>query len=480
MTQTIDAPQYAALIDGAVQRVGGETRAVVNPYTRQQIGSFEIAPADLVGDAVRSARRAFPAWAALAGHLRAEVLHRVADVVLEHQDELARLETAENGKLLRETAGSAAMSARMFRYYAGLADKLEGRSVPMDSDRYLDYTVREPVGIVGLILPWNAPLLLLCNKLAPALATGNCAVLKPSEYATVVIVRFAELLLEAGIPPGVVNVVPGDARTGAALTDDPQLDHLSFTGGVATGRLISQRAGAMLTPTTMELGGKSANIVFADADLDRAAAGVVGGIFGAAGQACVAGSRLLIEHSVLDDVLDRVAGRARALVVGDPTDGRTQFGPLANEPNVRRVKACIASAVEAGGKQLTCGEVNTDSYFVAPTIFTGMDNHSDLAQSEVFGPVLAVIPFRDEADAFRLANDTPYGLAAGAWTSDVGRAHRAARQLKAGTVWLNTYRTSGVQAPFGGQGWSGHGRERGLEGIDQYLRTKNVIVDITG
>lgn len=479
MTQALDGGPYAALIDGSARRVGAQARAATNPYTRRQIASFEVAPPAVVDDAVRSSRRAFPAWSALTGHLRAELLHRVADVVLEHQDELARLETAENGKLLRETAGSVAMSARLFRYYAGLADKLEGRSVPMDDHRYLDYTVREPVGVVGLILPWNAPLLLMSNKLAPALAAGNCAVLKPSEYATMVIVRFAELLLEAGIPPGVVNVVPGDAQTGAALTDNPQLDHLSFTGGVATGRLISQRAGAMLTPTTMELGGKSANIVFADADLDRAAAGVVGGIFGAAGQACVAGSRLLIEHSVVDDVLQRIAERSRALVIGDPTDGGTDLGPLANGPNVRRVKACIASAVEAGGKQLICGEVSSDSYFVAPTIFTEVDNKSELAQSEVFGPVLAAMPFRDEAEAFQLANDTPYGLAAGAWTSDVGRAHRAARHLQAGTVWINTYRTSGVQAPFGGQGWSGHGRERGLEGIDPYLRTKNVIVDIT-
>jgi len=432
--------------------VGGEVRAVTNPYTLQWTASFEVASPDVVDEALRSSRRAFPAWSALAGHLRAEILHRVADVLLAHQDELARLETSENGKLLRETAGSVVMSARMFRYYAGLADKLEGRSVPMDDNWYFDYTLREPVGIVGLFLPWNAPLLLMSNKLAPALAAGNCAVLKPSEYATLVIVRCAELLLEAGIPPGVVNVVPGDAETGAALTESAQLDHLSFTGGVPTGRLISQRAGAVLTSTTMELGGKSANVVFGDADLDRAAAGVVGGIFGAAGQTCVAGSRLLIEHSVVDDVLQRVAERARALVIGDPTDGDTDLGPLANEPNVRRVRACIAAAVDAGAEALICGDVSKDSYFVAPTIFTGVGNKSELAQSEVFGPVLAAMPFGDEAEAFQLANDTPYGLAAGAWTSNVGRAHRAARQLQAGTVWINTYRTSGVQAPFGGQG----------------------------
>ena len=479
MTQTrqLDQPR-AALIDGTTQPSGGLVLPIVNPYTQQQIASFEVASVELVATALSSARRAAPGWSSLAGHRRADLLHGLADVMTTHQSELAHLETAENGKLLRETAATVAMSARMYRYYAGMADKLEGRSIPLDDSRYFDYTLREPVGVVALILPWNAPLLLMSNKLAPALAAGNCAVLKPSEYATLVIMRFAELALEAGIPPGVVNVVPGDAGTGAALTDSTVVDHLSFTGGVATGRLISQRAGALLTPTTMELGGKSANIVFADADLDRAAAGVVGAIFGAAGQACVAGSRLLIEHSVVDEVLQRVAERARAMVIGDPTDPATDLGPLANEPNVRRVRGCIAAAVAAGGELSSYGDVDSDSNFVAPTVFTGVSNDSELARSEVFGPVLAAMPFRDEAEAFRLANDTPFGLAAGAWTSDVGRAHRAAQQLQAGTVWINTYRTSGVQAPFGGHGWSGHGRERGFEGMDPYLRTKNVIVDI--
>jgi (Z)-2-((N-methylformamido)methylene)-5-hydroxybutyrolactone dehydrogenase len=344
--------------------------------------------------------------------------------------------------------------------------------------------VREPVGVAALITAWNSPMQLLANKLAPALAAGCTVVVKPSELAPLTTVRLAALVAEAGFPDGVINIVTGGAEAGVALTTDARLGRISFTGSVETGQAIQRAATAALVPVTLELGGKSANIVFDDADLERALPGAVAGIFAAGGQTCIAGSRLLVHERVHDRLVERVAETARRIVLGDPTDDATQMGPVASQTQRERILARIGRARTDGAQLLTGGGVPDDARlaagtFVEPTVFAHVDPASDLAQQEVFGPVLATHRFADEEEAVAIANGTEYGLASGIWTSDVSRAHRVARELAAGTVWVNTYRYSAAQAPFGGVKKSGYGRERGVEAIDEYLHTKNVLIDLS-
>lgn len=478
--------RYRMLVGGeAVDATGDRRLAATNPFTGEDFATIPDASAADVGAAVTAACDTFAStWSTTPGVERARLLHRLAGLIDDRADELGRLESADNGKLVRETTSQARFAARNYRFFGGYADKLFGHTIPLDDPDGLDYTLREPVGVAALITAWNSPMQLLANKLAPALAAGNCVVIKPSEHASATTLQMAELVRQAGFPPGVVNIVPGGAETGRALVGDPRLGRISFTGSVPTGQQIAAVAARTLVPVTLELGGKSPNIVFADADLDRAVAGAVAGIFAAGGQTCIAGSRLLVQRPVYDKVVAEVAGRAAAIRLGDPMDPGTQLGPVANRPQYDRIRRLVAAGIDAGARPVAGLEPVEDpglaaGLFVRPTVFADVDNGTPLAQEEIFGPVLAVLPFTDEDEAVALANDTQYGLASGLWTTDLSRAHRVARRLVAGTVWVNTYRVSAAQAPFGGVRRSGYGRERGAEALDAYLRTKNVMVDLS-
>jgi len=398
---------------------------------------------------------------------------------------MARLETTDNGKVIRETSNQMRFAARNYRFFAGYADKLYGEVIPLDNPTIFDYTAREPLGVVALITAWNSPMGLLANKLAPALAAGNAVVVKPSEQASATTLEFGRFVEEAGFPAGVVNIVTGDGRVGEALTTTPAVDKISFTGSAQVGSIVAGNASKNLIPVTLELGGKSPNIVFADADLDQAVPGALAGIFASTGQTCIAGSRLLVESPVYDEVVSLIAERAQAIRLGNPIDPATEMGPAANEAQYQRVLKFIETGINEGARVVTGGEPARDGelkngFFISPTVFADVDNKSTIAQEEIFGPVLSIIPFEDEEEAIRIANDTKYGLASGLWTNDLSRAHRVSRQIDAGTVWVNTYRTAAAQAPFGGMKQSGYGRERGAHALQEYVRIKNVMIDFGG
>lgn len=460
------------------------TLPVHGPLTGETLAVVADASAAQTAQAIGAAEEAFRSWRRTSGAERARLLHRLADLLDRDAASLARLESADNGKLLRETTTQARFAARNYRFFAGAADKIYGHTIPLDAWETFDYTVREPVGVAVLITAWNSPMQLLANKLAPALAAGCTVVIKPSEIAPLTTLALADTVAEAGFPVGVINIVTGGREAGVALTTDPRVGRISFTGSVPTGQAIARAAADVLVPVTLELGGKSANIVFDDADLDRAVPGAVAGIFAAGGQTCIAGSRLLVQERIAEEVVARVAEVARGIRLGDPSDEATQMGPVASVLQRERILAMIGEAKADGARLVTGGGTPSDESlaagaFVEPTIFADVSAESRLAQQEVFGPVLAVTAFRDEEEAIALANGTDFGLAAGVWTTDVSRAHRVARELVAGTVWVNTYRYSAAQAPFGGVKRSGYGRERGLEALDEYLRTKNVLLDLS-
>ena len=346
-----------------------------------------------------------------------------------------------------------------------------------------DYTLRQPVGVAALVTAWNSPMQLLANKLAPALAAGCTVVIKPSEHASLSTLRLADLVTEAGFPPGVVNVVTGGAETGQAIAAHPGLGRISFTGSVPVGQSIAAAANRNLVPVTLELGGKSPNIVFDDADFDRAVLGAMAGIFSAGGQTCIAGSRLLVQAGLYDRMVETLGYRASRIRLGNPLHPATQMGPVANQPQFDRINGVIEAAERDGFRMVAGGPAEPgpelgNGLFVRPTVFADVDNGAELAQREIFGPVLSVIRFTDEDEAVAIANSTEFGLASGIWTQSLSRAHRVAGQVVAGTVWVNTYRVSAAQAPFGGVGKSGYGRERGEEALDEYLRTKNVMIDL--
>ncbi len=476
--------RYQLYVDGQhVDGAEGRMLQSTNPYTGEVWAEIVDADGSDVALAVAAANEAYQReWRDTPGVKRAAMMIKLAELIEQDADRLSLIESTDNGKIVRETRPQMLWVGRQLRYFAGYADKLFGQHIPLDQPNTLDYLVMEPYGVVGLITAWNSPLALLANKLAPALAAGNCVVVKPSEHASASTLEFACLVERAGFPHGVFNVVTGGSTTGRALVEDPGVALVSFTGSPQVGREIAAMAGRRLIPVKLELGGKSPNIIFDDADLDKAVVGALAGIFGATGQTCVAGSRLLVQRKVLDEVVSRLVERAAKIRLGDPTDPATEMGTVANEPQFRRILAAIEEAraanarlVAGGGRAQGPGLEN--GYFIEPTIFTDVDNRSHLAQEEIFGPVLAIIPFDTEAQAIQMANDSRYGLAAGIWSRDLARVLRVSKVLQCGSIWVNTYRAVAAQAPFGGFKESGIGRERGEAGLHEYLTTRNIMID---
>jgi phenylacetaldehyde dehydrogenase len=454
----------------------------IDPSTGEPLARFaEAGPAD-VDRAVAAARAALeaPDWRDIAPRDRARLMLRLADALDEHVDELARLEALDTGKpLANARTVDVPNAAEHLRYFAGWVTKIEGATIPTAPGQLI-YTRREPVGVCALIVPWNYPLLLASWKLGPALACGNAVILKPAEQTPLTALRLGELALDAGFPPGVVNVLTGRGETtGAALVCHPGVDKVSFTGSTEVGRAIA--ASAALKRVSLELGGKSPNLVFADADLDAAAEASAWGVFYNSGEDCTAASRLLVEDTVFDDVVVRMAERARAIRVGRSLEPGSEIGPLISAEHRARVETLVAAARDDGAIVVAGGGRPAgldDGFFVEPTVVIGADNDARIAQEEVFGPVVTVIPFGSEDEAVALANATRYGLAGGVWTGDVGRAHRVAARLRAGTVWINHYGAQDPAAPFGGFKDSGHGREHGAAALSLYLETKTVWANI--
>ncbi|MGJ7498475.1 aldehyde dehydrogenase [Variovorax sp. RT4R15] len=459
--------------------------ASINPTTGVEWGSFADSDADDVNAAVQAAHEALSGpWGKLSATRRGRLLMAWGEKIAGRAEVIAQLETSQNGKLLAEMRAQANVAKEWLYYFGGLADKIEGRVVPLERQSVLNYTLREPLGVVGVIVPWNSPTFLTIMSCAPALAAGNTLVLKPSEVTSASAFELARLAEDAGIPPGVLNVVTGARSAGEALVDHPMVAKICFTGSDGAGRAIASRAGARLASCTLELGGKSPNIVFADASVDNAVVGLLSGIFAAAGQTCIAGSRAYVHESLYDQVVERVAQRARAIKLGDPLLGDTQMGPAATSVQLQKNEAMVAKAVNAGAEVLYGGRRASVSglekgFFFEPTILHRLKADNPLMHEEVFGPVLAVTPFRDDDEVVALANNTKFGLAAGVWTRDLRRAHTMAKRLQAGTVWVNTYRAMAFNSPFGGYKDSGIGRVNGMEAVDQFLQTKSVWCELS-
>jgi aldehyde dehydrogenase (NAD+) len=441
-------------------------------------------PAD-VERAVEAAHKAFASgpWPAMTASARGRLLIRLADLIAENAQALADVEVRDNGKLMAEMLGQMRYLPEWYRYFAGLADKIEGSVIPIDKPDVFNFTRREPLGVIAAIVPWNSPLMLMSWKIAPALAAGNTVVVKPSEYTSCSALEFARLVEQAGFPPGAFNVVTGfGAETGEPLATHPKVAKVAFTGGDQSGRRVYQAAAGKLKPVVLELGGKSPNIVFDDCTIDDAVKGAVAGIFAASGQTCIAGSRLLVQETIHDQFLDRLVRFAATAKLGDPRLPTTQVGPITTRPQHKKVLDYIAIGRSEGAELMLGGkpaqvEGSKSGLFVEPSIFARVDNRMRLAQEEIFGPVLSVIRFHDEDEALAIANDTLFGLAAGVWTQSIRRAITMSKGLRAGTVWVNTYRAVSYMSPFGGYKQSGFGRENGLSAIDEYLQTKSVWIN---
>ena len=466
-----------------VDALAGGTFPTINPATEETLTRAAEGRAEDIDRAAVAARKAFEEgpWAKLSGSDRGRILWKIGDLLEARVAEVAEIETLDSGKTITESLRvDVPMAADCFRYFAGWASKIEGETVPVRAP-FFNYTLREPLGVVGQIIPWNFPILLAAWKVAPALAAGNTIVLKPAEQTPLSALRLAQIAEEAGLPPGVLNVVTGFGPTaGAALVDHPGVDKIAFTGSTSVGQEIMRRAGGTLKRLTLELGGKSPNIVFADADLDAAVRGAGNAIFYNKGEVCTAGSRLFVEDALHDTFLDKLSAFTAKLQQGDPLDPKTRLGPQVSEAQMARVLSFVDKGKGEGARLVLGGErAPGKGYFVRPTIFDGVRNDMTIAREEIFGPVLSVLRFREIDEVVRLANDTPYGLAAAVWTKDIKKAHRAARLLRAGTVWINTYGLYDSAMPFGGYKMSGFGRELGHHGLMEYTQTKSVWVDLS-
>ncbi|OSQ51589.1 aldehyde dehydrogenase [Marivita geojedonensis] len=475
-------PHYQLFIDGIwTEGAGAQVMASENPATGENWATFACAaPAD-VDRAVAAARRVLddPAWRDMTQTQRGKLLYRLADLIEENAQAIGRVETTDSGKLLAETAAQSAYVGDYYRYYAGLADKIEGAVLPIDKPDMHVFTRREPIGVVAAIVPWNAQMFLTATKLGPALAAGCSVVLKASEVAPAPMLEFARLIEAAGFPHGVVSVITGDAENCAIpLTRHPDVDRIAFTGGPETARHVVRNSAENFAVTTLELGGKSPILVFEDADLDGAANGLIAGNFGASGQSCVAGSRGLIQRNVFDDLVQRIEEKMRGIIIGDPLAADTQIGPLCTNAQVAKIEATLEAA-RAGGARIRFGGARIDrpGNYMAPTLVECPDTSIATLKTEMFGPVMSLLPFDTEDEAIAIANATPFGLGSGVFTQNVARAHRVSARLKAGICWVNTYRAVSPIAPFGGYDQSGYGREAGIEAVLDYTRTKTTWIN---
>jgi acyl-CoA reductase-like NAD-dependent aldehyde dehydrogenase len=481
--------RYQLFIDGQfVDAESGKTFTSPNPATGETFA--EVAEADKadVDKAVAAARKALDGkWSKMSARDRGRLLYKLSQLIEEHAGELAALETSDNGKPIKEsTYIDLPGVVENFEYFAGWSTKIEGETIPVPGQMF-NYTLREPVGVCGQIIPWNFPLLMAAWKLAPALACGNTVVLKPAEQTPVTALELAKLIQEAGFPEGVVNIIPGYGETaGAALASHPGIDKIAFTGSTEIGKVIAKAAAENLTRVSLELGGKAPNVIFADADLDQAVNGAMMGIFFNQGQVCCAGSRVFIEESVKDEFLGRFKEKAEKIQVGDPMDKATLMGPQVSMEQLNKIKSYVGIAREEGATVLSGGRAVQlegafqNGYFFQPTIFSEVKNSMRVAQEEIFGPVSSVITFDNDDDLLRQANETMYGLSAGIWTSNITRAHRFAKAVKAGVVWINTFNMMNAASPFGGYKQSGYGREMGKHALELYTQVKSVWVDLSG
>jgi aldehyde dehydrogenase (NAD+) len=462
----------------------GRTMEVINPATEEVIASVASAGKDDLDAAVAAARAALNGpWGTMNARERGRLVRKLGDRLLERADEVARLETLHNGKPISESRHvEIPAAAECFEYYGGWSDKVMGETIPVKGN-HLTYTLREPIGVVAAIVPWNFPLLLAAWKVAPALACGNTVVLKPASQTPLTALALGEIAVEVGLPPGVLNVLTGPGSTlGQAIVEHPGIDKIAFTGDTSTGKGIMRGAADTLKKITLELGGKSPNIVFPDADIEAAIRGATIGIFYGKGEVCAAGSRLLVDRSIKAEFIDKLVARVKKMVPGDPMDPKTRFGALSSKKQLETVLRYVESgknegaALVAGGGRADIG--TGKGYFVQPTVFADVQPGMTISREEIFGPVLAAIEFADIDEAIARANDTPYGLAAGIWTRDIKKAHYVARKLQAGTVWINTYNVYDTAAPFGGYKHSGFGREMSAHALEHYTQVKSVWVDL--
>ena len=476
-----DRPHYQLFIDGNwTEGSEGQVMSSQNPATGKTWATFACASRIDVEHAIAAARRALddPIWRDMNQTQRGKLLFRLADLIEESAPRIGRTETLDSGKLLAETASQTAYVADYYRYYAGLADKIEGSVLPIDKPDMHVFTRREPIGVVAAIVPWNAQMFLTATKLGPALAAGCAVILKASEVAPAPLLEFARLIEAAGFPAGVVSVITGDAENCAIpLTRHPDIDRIAFTGGPETARHVVRNSAENFAVTTLELGGKSPILVFEDANLDGAANGLIAGNFGASGQSCVAGTRGLVHRLVFEDLASRIEEKLKGVVIGDPLDAQTQVGPLCTPDQIEKIRRTLKSAVDGGAKIRFGGApLEMSGNFMAPTLVECADPDTETLKVEMFGPVMSLLPFDTEEEAIALANATPFGLGSGVFTENLARAHRVSSRLKAGICWVNTYRAVSPIAPFGGFDQSGYGREAGLEAILDYTRTKTVWI----